>query len=277
MFIISEDLWTRLQGKDITVRLHSCFHSALNLSGEHGLVTMLSGERCLQPSSILFDVPLDFTSLCIPDGGLCLRVEGLFQEDRTFFRFPTLHVRELTLQNTEAIAESNASAIRGFLLGQEEKGIHGLIELRCDNVFASFLAPRIEAFRTAVRSGELTDISEAVTRLAGCGPGLTPSSDDFLCGYISVFPQTAQNRLMCSAIVDAAVKKTNDISAALLLYAKAGLFSADILDLFSAFRTGTPDLIQEAMRRVARFGSSSGCDFLTGMYYGILDSNKKEG
>ena len=32
-----------------------------------------------------------------------------------------------------------------------------------------------------------------------------------------------------------------------------------------------------AMERVASFGSSSGCDFLTGFYFGLLDTNTTGG
>ena len=37
------------------------------------------------------------------------------------------------------------------------------------------------------------------------------------------------------------------------------------------------NVILTAMERVASFGSSSGCDFLTGFYFGLLDTNSTGG
>ena len=277
MFTISRDLWDRICEKDIPVRVHSRFRHAVNLQSGDGLVTLLAGGRCLQPASVLLDPLPELEALALPEGELRLTPAGLYQGERPCVPFLPPRVRDLALHNANGVAVRYAAVIRDFLAAQETGGLRGLIEGRCGDVYCSFLRPRIEDFRAAVLHGGPADAAGAAARLAGCGPGLTPSSDDLLCGYISVFPQTARNRQVCAAVTDAALKKTNDISAALLRNAKAGLFSADILDLFSAFRDGGPDRIQDALGRVARFGSSSGCDFLTGMYYGILDSNKKEG
>lgn len=277
LLTISEDLWTRLQADSIPVRIHSCFHHAMNLQSEQGLITLLAGGRCLQPSSILFGQPLDFLQMQFPREKLVMTKEGLFQGNQPHIRFMTPRIKKLELHNSRGLSYSNASAVRKFLQTQGENGIHGLIEGQSDNVYAEFLKPRIEEFRSAVVSGDIPLIIAAVKRLAGCGPGLTPSSDDFLCGYISVFPQTSHNRHISKVIMETAAQKTNDISAALMRNASMELFSSDILDLFSAFWTDEPGAIQDALCRVSEFGSSSGCDYLTGMYYGILDCNKKEG
>ena len=55
------------------------------------------------------------------------------------------------------------------------------------------------------------------------------------------------------------------------------MFSEDILQLLKGFESCDPALIRTALKRVSSFGSSSGCDFLTGMYYGVIDSNKMGG
>lgn len=71
--------------------------------------------------------------------------------------------------------------------------------------------------------------------------------------------------------------KTNDISGSLLKHAGENMFSEDILQLLKGFESCDPALIRTALKRVSSFGSSSGCDFLTGMYYGVIDSNKMGG
>ena len=70
-----------------------------------------------------------------------------------------------------------------------------------------------------------------------------------------------------------AAERTNDISASLLRRAGDGLFSKDVLSLIGCLGEGGPKE-RAALERVAAFGSSSGCDFLTGLYFGILDFTK---
>ena len=49
-------------------------------------------------------------------------------------------------------------------------------------------------------------------QMAGCGPGLTPSSDDFLCGYVASWPDEKPWKGFLKEITNAAALKTNDIS-----------------------------------------------------------------
>ena len=114
-------------------------------------------------------------------------------------------------------------------------------------------------------------------QMAGCGPGLTPSSDDFLCGYVASWPDEKPWKGFLKEITNAAALKTNDISGSLLKHAGEGMFSEDVLGLLEGFANCDTEQIRTALKRVACFGSSSGCDFLTGMYYGVIDSNKMGG
>jgi len=260
------------------VSLHSRFQSALNLMSGGRMITLLPAGKCLQPSSILFDTRMDFRKPDIPEHGMLLTVDGLMDGERFIFRFPGLESMELTLNNREPLDAGCAERIRLFLGGQMEKGgLRFLIEGETDDVYVRFLRPRIEQFRQTAIRGSDAELYQAVQRMAGCGMGLTPSSDDFLCGYISAQPQNDRQRGRNALMVEAACEKTNEISAALLRYAKDDLYSADILELYKDLHSGDSRMIEAALKRVSSFGSSSGCDFLTGMYYGILDSNVKEG
>lgn len=78
---------------------------------------------------------------------------------------------------------------------------------------------------------------------------------------------------MAETVASAAAAGTNDISAALLQRAGEGLFSEDVLALIGCLRRGNdgPELAGSLLR-VASFGSSSGYDFLTGVYFGVPDA-----
>ena len=128
--------------------------------------------------------------------------------------------------------------VRQFLAAAPEEGLARLALGRSDGLYAGLLAPRLEALRRAVRAGETETAARAARRMAGCGPGLTPSSDDLICGYLALLPSGGAWAGMAEAIAAAAARGTNDISAALLLRAGEGQFSEDALGLIGCLRRG---------------------------------------
>lgn len=162
--------------------------------------------------------------------------------------------------------------LSAFLKLHMEKGVVELAFQRSAGIYAGFLAPRLEAFRRAARGDDGDAVARAAREMAGCGPGLTPSSDDLLCGYLVFMPNEDGKRTAAKKIADSAASRTNDISAALLRRGGEGLFSEDILHLVACLCHNSTDReLTTAMERVAAFGSSSGCDFLTGLYFGMMD------
>ena len=61
---ICSQLYETLSEKEIEGTLHSCFHRAMNIAYENGLVTLLAKEKSLQPFS-LNPVSL-FSSVSLP-------------------------------------------------------------------------------------------------------------------------------------------------------------------------------------------------------------------
>lgn len=145
------------------------------------------------------------------------------------------------------------------------------------NLYAEFLSPRFMSFREAVWSGDRGAAAYAARRMAGCGPGLTPSSDDLLCGYIAAMPKEMKKTGYASAIAQSAAAETNDISSSLLTWSGKNFFAESILALKNCLCFGPDEAVQLALQRVADFGHSSGYDFLTGFYFGLLDTYKNGG
>ena len=159
-------------------------------------------------------------------------------------------------------------ALRSFLGEHTDRGLTELVFDRSEGMYARFLAPRFIRLRQAAQESDESLISAAYD-VAGCGEGLTPSSDDLLCGYL-LCASAVRGRDVAAKAAYRAAERTNDISASLLRRAGDGLFSKDVLSLIGCLgEGGTKE--REALERVAAFGSSSGCDFLTGLYFGILD------
>ncbi len=107
-----------------------------------------------------------------------------------------------------------------------------------------------------------------VRRLAGLGPGLTPSGDDLLGGIM-----IALQGLGCWEAVDmlwpavsrCAAEAQNPISAAHLAAAAEGLGSAAVHALFHDLVRGTDGALADRLEAIARIGHTSGWDALAGV------------
>ena len=144
------------------------------------------------------------------------------------------------------------------------------------NHYTAFLLPRVRRLFDALHTGQIVEISAAAGAMAGCGPGLTPSSDDFLCGMMAAMlarggargrvlrTMDITQRMGCAARV-----KTNVISGSFLIRSSQGLLSADVLDTVGQlFSNGPTQSLESAASRVITFGETSGTDILSGIYFG---------
>ena len=259
-----------LEEEFLPVSLHSRFANAANIRTSMGLVSILASWKCLQPYAVVLKEPLNFGEL--GQGEMKLSRRGLWQDGEVLISFSGARQIDLKRPKKFLPAAGADEMLRQFLFSQREKGIVSLIfRDGGDNLYTHFLKPRIRSFREAMRKRDVKDSVRLAAQTAGCGPGLTPSSDDFLCGYLACLPESFWEQVALPAS-KAAAQKTNDISAALLIKAGEGYFSEDILELMKHLsKNAYGEEAKAAVQKTAEFGSSSGCDFLTGMYFGILD------
>ncbi len=153
--------------------------------------------------------------------------------------------------------------------------------------------PRIAAFERALRSQKARPIHDAAAKLAGWGPGLTPSGDDYLVGamlalwYLAPddverpeFSNTLDSgfslsaSILCSWITRAAAPRTNRISRAFLKAARDGLADARWHTLLETLAAGDGSAVQQAARSILDFGATSGLDTLIG-FWRILERFSK--
>ena len=115
---------------------------------------------------------------------------------------------------------------------------------------------------------------EAAERIIGLGPGVTPSGDDILIGFLAgLWCMTGQTQKQFSFIHsfgDALMKiakQTNEISRTYLAHATRGQFSSSLTDLAEAFANGGD--VAKAVRAAMNVGHSSGMDSVTGFLFGL--------
>lgn len=144
------------------------------------------------------------------------------------------------------------------------------------NLYADYAAQKIPALFAAIRANDPVKAGEAAYSIAGCGIGLTPSADDFLCGVMTVLKaisiarkEAARLDPLIRSIADSASPRTNLVSATFLGEAAQGLLSRDVRQLIqSLFSSVLSQSIKPSAMNVIAFGETSGTDILTGIYFG---------
>ncbi len=125
---------------------------------------------------------------------------------------------------------------------------------------SSFQQSRDDYFRNALAMIQRGRLAQGVRLLRGCGQGLTPSGDDFLCGWMLACrlrrsPATAKT-------IHGHARANNPVSNAFLEMAAQGRIPLPIQRLLHS-----PD--DAHVRAVCAFGHTSGADLLCGLAAGL--------
>jgi len=118
--------------------------------------------------------------------------------------------------------------------------------------------------------------AKALEQLAGLGPGLTPSGDDFIVGYLAALHSRCQLEPALrtflrglTAPLARLAAASNLLSRQFILNAVEGEFAEGLTQLVAAIATHDRQLAREAAEQVASVGHSSGCDSLLGLLFGL--------
>ena len=274
--------------------VHSVFDRAVNLVTPLGLVTLLPKCRPLYPFSVRIDTDIPFPALGLrPEmsamllpgeasaGTLRVDLTNALDTDLSVLERKELIVPPDLSDRLERLAgvigeEGKPEGMAPLVFHLEEGSSADYAERFPHNHYTAFLLPRVRRLFDALHTGQIVEISAAAGAMAGCGPGLTPSSDDFLCGMMAAMlarggargrvlrTMDITQRMGCAARV-----KTNVISGSFLIRSSQGLLSADVLDTVGQlFSNGPTQSLESAASRVITFGETSGTDILSGIYFG---------
>lgn len=104
------------------------------------------------------------------------------------------------------------------------------------------------------------------TPLIGLGPGLTPSGDDFISGFLVALRRLGRGAVadaLAAVVLPIAERATNTISAAHLTHAASGQISACLIEVFDRVVAG--DGCEALLDQVSSIGHTSGWDCLAGL------------
>jgi hypothetical protein len=164
----------------------------------------------------------------------------------------------------------NAEFIRKVLFNEEQI-------VSFPGEFKILFKNRIASLRYAVKENSLSKVIDAIAHLIGFGPGLTPSGDDFIVGFISSYHYLKKSKFTLSINMNDFVEqilllyknKTTFISEMMIYEACKGRFFKPIVELMrNLFFSDQKNSLVSAYR-LTKIGSNSGMDILRGIICGI--------
>lgn len=274
-------LLTLLREENVTATVHSVFDHAVNLAleGRFGLVGLIASQKTLTPYAVSVQTPCSFTELgfragmaaAVQPGSIELPEAGVLIDcSRT--QSVDLGIGSLRFDTPAELKRALPVLRQALEQADAEACLSPLVTGGEGNVYTKFLAARVEELVEAVAAGDDERAANAAANAAGCGMGLTPSSDDLLAGYFAglhaIFrAEGKEERIsLISAMARRGAGKTNRISATFLLQSGEGLVNYDLLLLIRSIVTGADGTaVKQAAQRVLSIGSTSGGDMLTGL------------
>lgn len=278
------------QGFDATV--HSAFQSALNLRlrGEERLLTLLASSEGDLPQGIRLNTPKDFSFEEIQAGEAVRCRDGILHFETGSLAIQLNGARRWKC-NLPALGfdptNPSISAAWGFVWEtlNERQRLTGS-EIVAENLFrlSESARPGIsrrigEAMRDLLHATQRCKVpnTSAVASLIGLGPGLTPSGDDLLVGYLAglwcAVRDRSERTQFISSLGEMIIQlfhKTNDISRTYLYHAAHGQVSSHLANLAEAIcRGGDPNYLHETAETALRVGHTSGMDSVSGLLVGL--------
>lgn len=261
--------------------VHSVFDHAVNLEigGRYGFIGLIAQQKALTPYAVSVRVDSNLLSLGIRTGTAAAIQEGkvFIPEAGIELDLAQASVVDLSLDSIVWSGDDGMlydRIVAALAEADAEDGLAPLITGQRGNVYTKFLKPRVQTLLHLDLHRDADDFITAAGNIAGCGLGLTPSSDDLLTGYLAtryLLERDVCARQSLAQAAQAAAKKTNRISATFLLQSGEGLANEAVIDLFRLAGQGQD--AGHAIRRILAIGSSSGADMLTGIALALRQHN----
>ncbi len=274
--------------------VHSIFPKALNIAVNDTLFVLLSAEVSRMPNSArlpacimeqlyaklrpctevyvgngMLSIPILDLSVHLPDkvGWEPVPViEGQGWHRATVTRHAHLLAQHLAQRSQQ---DGLAPLVKPLLLHQAIR----------ETTLAKIALPLLRLLLQASRERDTASVEKAARGLAGLGPGLTPSGDDTLGGFIGVMALTgsqpgrdaAASKRLAEVIADATRPRTTLLSATLLAHAARGEMAEHVGELLMALALPVEEAatVLQAAERVLAYGACSGGDTLLGLLLGL--------
>ena len=268
------------------------------LSGDNELLTLARNDVCNGPVTILLDIP---ASINIPALGFEMEAEVVKSGEVIHIRGSNVIINlgqatlwkagrqlKMSLPIKDIMRNCDVAKDIGRKYGKRG-GISGLlvhydalvkgetIDEQGLNLYSRHALPRITTLIKAVQTRNPGDVNISVKGLIGLGPGLTPSGDDMLMGFMSsllLVTEVLDGDIACirelnQVIISTVDGRTSLLSRKSLEYAALGEIPELTHNLIAAIAAGTEEQVEKAAFPLLTVGHCSGTDMLLGILLGF--------
>jgi hypothetical protein len=260
--------------------VHSVYKSTINCIVDDRIFSLQHQEMPLTPLSINLDIPKRVFELIRVNRGdeVQFTKDGLIAFNSMFsLEHAEIFDCDLT-EGTKPLDNVKIQLLTDHILKYIEKGEFGRIAKSFkDNeiIPLSFAGNYVSGVLLRLTSSSnVMEISSLSAQLIGVGEGLTPSGDDFNCGmlaaqyYLRGHPYADQLKDQLISQIMRRINTTTVISKEFLIYACEGKFSQMVKNVLIKSQKEL-DVTSEIIK-IRDIGHTSGIDFLTGLYFGLL-------
>ncbi|OGS08186.1 MAG: hypothetical protein A2270_10155 [Elusimicrobia bacterium RIFOXYA12_FULL_51_18] len=258
--------------------LHSAFENAINFRVRRGFVVSLVNRKT-------GNGPMNVVMKHLPHGARRLKVTKfkLYVDENSLEIDPERNYDSSVpqLPMDPGLFKENICSLKDFL-GKyaPPKSMCFLFSFSARGVFKSiFERTMLESMKKAVRLLDSGDYADGARSLRGLGFGLTPSGDDFLCGYLTGLSFVEVNLPVdLGAIKDAVYDNalTGNLLANSFTYcAYNGRVNEKTRKLLAALAGFDEKRLTLAAKAALKNGHTSGADFCAGLIYGCEAALKR--
>uniref|UniRef100_A0A7C4KG43 DUF2877 domain-containing protein n=1 Tax=Anaerolinea thermolimosa TaxID=229919 RepID=A0A7C4KG43_9CHLR len=275
--------------------VHSVFHHAINIRQEDGaLITLVTASEDDLPQGARLNGPpgLNFLETGATPGQRVVCWEWQVRWDALPLQVD-LHTAKTWCCNFSYLPDTGEASIQSEALKlilnlleehslREPAGLHpGMltgVHLTTESALNHRAGEVMHDLIHATRLGRAIP-EKSIQQLVGLGPGLTPSGDDFLVGFLAGLwgnsvhhPHRRDFTLQLGRVIcSTAHEQTGEISYTYLFHAARGQFSRRLFELVRLLFIGAPgEQVLHAARAVLSGGHTSGRDMLIGLLAGLI-------
>lgn len=275
-------------------QVRSIHDDYVNLVAPEGFVTLIKSGSSLIPFGIEVGIKDSWHNYRLSEGqpvfqgpdsivlGDVLTITGIHRRTCYICRPQTVNnhneielVQRIERISQLCVTEGKTGGILTYL-GKYDPQLYWLRESFANGLYEDRIRRSFEVLVSGVYRDDDFQIIEGICNLLGIGPGLTPSGDDFLLGFLCGLRIIGQNS--CRRVADKIAQfieqnapcLTTLMSAEYLKYGARGMYHQRVNEFIDAFNIGSEnDLISKAID-LMNLGHFSGVDLLTGFAYGGL-------
>lgn len=254
-------------------RLHSRFERAANFTGGRGVVSIVTPEVGAGPVNVVVEALAPTQARTLTIAGFGARGREIVLDGRALDTGDAAaHESCICLPRwSRHTLAANLTVLSVFLARcAPAKSLAFLLDTRRASDFRPGFERAVAShLRDCAMDAIHGDVIRAAHRMAGCGFGLTPSGDDFICGVLVAMRvgETADDVSLwpLRREIGAAARTGNILTDAFLSLACAGRASAKTQSLLHALVAGSPAEVVQAARAAVSAGETSGADFTVGL------------